>query len=171
MLTTFGVTNMTRTTFTTRLVALSALALSAGFAQAETAPAAPVIAPAIVMNSGTTLTLTIEGVRSPRGKIMAALLKADMTAGVARRVDATMATPVTGTTTIRFEGLAPGDYAVKLFHDENSNGEMDSNLFGIPSEGYAFSNRARASFGPPKFEQMKFTVTAEPAATAAVMNY
>jgi uncharacterized protein (DUF2141 family) len=162
--------NMTRTTFTTRIIALSALALSAGFTQAQ-AETAPATAPAISMNSGTTLTLTIEGVRSPRGKIMAALLKADATAGVARRVDAAMTAPVTGNTTIRFEGLAPGDYAIQLFHDENGNGEMDSNLFGIPSEGYAFSNRARGSFGPPKFEQMKFTVTAEPAATAAVMNY
>jgi uncharacterized protein (DUF2141 family) len=169
-LTTFGDKNMTRITFTTRFAALAALALSAGVAQAQ-AETAPTTAPTIAMNSGATLTLTIEGVRSPRGKIMAALLKADATAGVARRVDATMATPVTGTTTVRFQGLAPGDYAIQLFHDENGNGEMDSNLFGIPSEGYAFSNRARGSFGPPKFEQMKFTVTAEPAATAAVMNY
>jgi uncharacterized protein (DUF2141 family) len=139
-------------------------------ASAAQAQIAPVVAP-VASASHTDLTLTIEGVRSDRGKIMAALLKADMTQGTARRVDAAMAPAVVGTTTIRFEGLEPGEYAIQLFHDENGNGEMDSNLFGLPSEGYAFSNRARGSFGPPKFSQMKFTVTAEPAVTAAVMNY
>jgi uncharacterized protein (DUF2141 family) len=155
---------------TSTLIAIATLVGATTFAQAETAPAlASVVAPASV--SRTTLTLSIEGVRSTRGKIMAALLKADASAGIARRVNAGMASPVAGTTTLVFEGLEPGDYAIQLFHDENGNGEMDSNLFGIPSEGYAFSNRARGSFGPPKFEQMKFTVTAAPAATAAVMNY
>lgn len=157
---------MTRLQNTTAAIII-AMTMGASLATAETAPAA---AP-IVAVSHTGLTLTIEGVRSDRGKIMAALLKADATAGVARRVNATMTTPIVGTTTIHFDGLEPGDYAVQLFHDENSNGEMDSNLFGIPSEGYAFSNRARASFGPPKFAQMKFTVTAAPATTVAVMNY
>lgn len=159
---------MTRNTLATYFFALSALALTAGIAQAETAPASSSV---LAVSSGTSLTLTVEGVRSPRGKIMAALLKADTTAGVARRVDAAMANPTVGITTVRFEGLAPGDYAIQLFHDENGNGEMDSNLFGIPSEGYAFSNRARGNFGPPKFEQMKVTVSSDPATTAALMNY
>ncbi len=161
---------MTRKTLTTSLSALAALVLTAASAQAQTQTVPP-SGPATAATSGTSLTLTIEGVRSPRGKIMAALLKADMTADVARRVDATMANPTVGTTTIRFEGLAPGEYAIQLFHDENGNGEMDSNLFGIPSEGYAFSNRARGNFGPPKFAQMKFTVSSAPATTAAVMTY
>jgi uncharacterized protein (DUF2141 family) len=152
---------------TTAAAIIIAMTTGASIATAETAPNTA----SVVAVSRTGLTLTIEGVRSDRGKIMAALLKADATAGVARRVDAAMTTPVVGTTTLHFDGLEPGDYAIQLFHDENGNGEMDSNLFGIPSEGYAFSNRARGSFGPPKFAQMKFTVTAAPAATAAVMNY
>jgi uncharacterized protein (DUF2141 family) len=151
----------------THAAIFAALALLAGAAQAQTAPGTT----PVVDVTRTDLTLTIEGVRSDRGKIMAALLKADAASGVARRVDSAMATPVAGTTIIHFQDLEPGDYAVQLFHDENGNGKMDSNLFGLPSEGYAFSNRARASFGPPKFAQMKFTVTPQPAATAAVMSY
>jgi uncharacterized protein (DUF2141 family) len=153
---------------TARLVAFSALAFVASAAVAETAPPTPAIA---AVTTGTTLTLTIEGVRSDKGKIYASLIKADAAASVARKAGGARGTPIVGTTTLTFEGLAPGDYAVQLFHDENDNGTMDSNLFGIPSEGYAFSNRARASFGPPKFADMKFTVTAAPATTAAVMNY
>ena len=48
--------------------------------------------------------------------------------------------------------LPPGRYAVNAFHDENDNGELDTNLFGIPSEGYGFANDPSTTFGPPDFE-------------------
>ena len=41
---------------------------------------------------------------------------------------------------------------MNAFHDENGNGELDTNLFGIPSEGYGFANDPDSTFGPPKFE-------------------
>ena len=46
--------------------------------------------------------------------------------------------------------LPPGTYAVKLFHDVNGNGELDTNLVGMPVEGYGFSNDA-GRFGPAAF--------------------
>jgi len=48
-----------------------------------------------------------------------------------------------------FKDLPYGDYAVSLYHDENSNAEMDTNSMGIPKESYAFSNNARGMFGKP----------------------
>ena len=52
--------------------------------------------------------------------------------------------------TMRFvvQDLAPGRYALSAFHDENDNGELDTNLLGIPSEGYGFGNDASAAFVP-----------------------
>ena len=55
-----------------------------------------------------------------------------------------------------FENLSPGEYAVSVFHDENSNGKIDGNLFGIPKEGVGASNDARGHFGPPKYKDAKF---------------
>lgn len=55
-----------------------------------------------------------------------------------------------------FENIPFGEYAVKCFHDENSNDEMDTNLLGIPKESYGFSNNARGSFGPASYEDAKF---------------
>ncbi len=55
-----------------------------------------------------------------------------------------------------FENIPFGEYAVKCYHDENSNNELDTNLFGIPSEAYGFSNNARGSFGPPDYVESKF---------------
>ena len=57
-----------------------------------------------------------------------------------------------------FQGLRPGFYAVAVFHDENSNGEFDRGLLGIPLEDYGFSNGASAFLGPPAFESARVTV-------------
>lgn len=50
-----------------------------------------------------------------------------------------------------FLGIPPGTYAISVFHDENSNGRLDTNFLGIPREGVGASNNARGHFGPPKF--------------------
>jgi uncharacterized protein (DUF2141 family) len=58
---------------------------------------------------------------------------------------------------INVPNLQPGkEYAIALYHDENANGKMDKNFFGVPTERYGFSNNARATFGPPSFEEAKF---------------
>ncbi|MTI29864.1 DUF2141 domain-containing protein [Cytophagales bacterium RKSG123] len=54
---------------------------------------------------------------------------------------------------IVFKGLKEGDYAVCLFHDENSNGKLDANFIGIPTEPYGFSNDAKGFMGPPSFKK------------------
>ena len=60
---------------------------------------------------------------------------------------------------IVFEGIEPGNYAVSVTHDANSNGKLDTGAFGIPVEDYGFSNNARGMFGPASFEDSMFTVT------------
>ena len=55
-----------------------------------------------------------------------------------------------------FSGIAPGTYAVSVFHDENSNGKLDTNFMGIPREGVGASNNAKGHLGPPKFDAAAF---------------
>jgi uncharacterized protein (DUF2141 family) len=55
-----------------------------------------------------------------------------------------------------FENLPPGEYAVSVYHDENSNKKMDTNFLGIPKEGVGNSNNAKGHFGPPKYSDAKF---------------
>jgi uncharacterized protein (DUF2141 family) len=148
---------------------LSSFVCGAALAQtnAVTAPAAPATAPA--PTAGTyTLTVTVLGVRSSQGTLRAQLMKADYTSGTAKSVDALIAPAIQGTTTLTFNNLSDGDYAVQMFHDEDGNGEMKTNLFGIPSEGFAFSNNARAAFGPPKFAAMKVSVRANTTTPATI---
>jgi len=54
------------------------------------------------------------------------------------------------------DSLEYGQYAVRVFHDENSNGEIDTNILGIPTEDYGYSNDASGWFGPPSWEKAKF---------------
>jgi uncharacterized protein (DUF2141 family) len=55
-----------------------------------------------------------------------------------------------------FEAIPPGTYALAVIHDENSNGKLDTNLLGIPTEGYGFSNDATALLGTPSFSDASF---------------
>jgi uncharacterized protein (DUF2141 family) len=59
---------------------------------------------------------------------------------------------------VLFENLKPGTYAVSVIHDENENGELDSNFMGIPKEGFAFGNNAMGTFGPPSFDESKVVI-------------
>ncbi|RLC07317.1 MAG: hypothetical protein DRH90_00665 [Deltaproteobacteria bacterium] len=64
---------------------------------------------------------------------------------------------VTGQTVVyTFKDVPFGTYAIAVFHDANSNGKLDKNFFGIPKEGYAFSNNVFGTFGPPGFKDVSF---------------
>ncbi len=54
--------------------------------------------------------------------------------------------------------LRLGEYAIKVFHDENGNDELDTRMFGIPKERYGFSNNAKGSFGPPEYKDAVFVL-------------
>jgi uncharacterized protein (DUF2141 family) len=54
------------------------------------------------------------------------------------------------------DSLEYGEYAVRVFHDENRNGKIDTNFLGIPDEDYGYSNDASGWFGPPSWENAKF---------------
>ena len=58
--------------------------------------------------------------------------------------------------TCTFADVAPGDYAVSEFHDENGDGKLDRNFIGIPKEGVGASNDAAGHMGPPKFDDARF---------------
>ena len=52
--------------------------------------------------------------------------------------------------------LPYGEYAIKLYHDENSDGELNSNFLGFPTEDYGYSNNATSTFGPVDYADTKF---------------
>jgi uncharacterized protein (DUF2141 family) len=57
-----------------------------------------------------------------------------------------------------FKDVPDGTYAISVMHDFNNNRELDKNAFGIPQEGFGFSNDAMGRFGPPDFKKASFEV-------------
>ena len=55
-----------------------------------------------------------------------------------------------------FEDIPPGTYAMAVIHDENMNGKLDTNLLGVPTEGYGFSNDSERVSGAPSFSAASF---------------
>lgn len=117
------------------------------------------------------LRVNIEGIRSGFGTVMIGLYdnadgfiaaiknSAEMgllndkgrLAGIALRA-------TSGTRSVVFMQLPPGQYALIVFHDENDNGRLDENAWGVPTEGYGFSNNAQGLLGAPSFDAAKITL-------------
>jgi uncharacterized protein (DUF2141 family) len=60
-----------------------------------------------------------------------------------------------------FEDLPPGKYAVKVVHDEDSNGKIKKGMF-LPKEGVGFSNYESIGLSNrPAFEKASLDLTAD----------
>ena len=120
------------------------------------------------------LTIDVHGVRSGDGRVYLAVhgpATRDTFPSGEALIEGLRAPAKAGTMRFVVANLAPGRYALSAFHDENDNGTLDTNLLGIPSEGYGFGNDASAAFGPPRFEAAAVDVDAAPGVTALTLAY
>ncbi len=120
------------------------------------------------------LIIKVKGCRSDRGKIMIALY--DDASSFDKNRNAMYHKVIAienGQAEVVFDQLPPGDYAYKIYHDENTNEKLDKNLLGIPKEGFGFSNNAKVRFGPPKFREcvMKIHQTAVSTVRLQYLSY
>ena len=98
------------------------------------------------------LTIEIAGMKDAKGKVLVAVYnRAEDFLKQPTRTAAVDAQ--TGKVKLVIADLPPGDYALSVFQDKNGNGELDTNLIGMPIEPYGFSNDAAGNYGPPSFEQ------------------
>lgn len=130
------------------VVTIGAAATAAGQAVGQPAAAAA-------------LAIRFEGIETPTGQIMLSVFDNAAAHDQGGKPLRAAIVPVEGAAvTARFEGLAPGDYAVKAFHDVDGDGKMATIPFGMPLEPFAFSNNAKAEGGPPRWEAASFAVAA-----------
>jgi uncharacterized protein (DUF2141 family) len=123
------------------LLAFSAVRLAAQ-SQAQQAAA----------QTASTLTVRVAGLRNAKGTIRLTLYR-DSKPVETRNLEIEAQTLSAKAV---FEKLPQGVYAVYVFHDENSNGKMDTNLFGMPVEGYGMSNNPSKRMGRPGFDETNF---------------
>ena len=100
-----------------------------------------------------TITATVVNISNNEGKVSFALynketfMKTPLQAKNAKVVD--------GRSTVVFENLESGTYAILCFHDRNNNGKMDFRDNGMPMEDYGVSNNVM-SFALPSCQDAKF---------------
>ena len=70
-----------------------------------------------------------------------------------------------------FLDIPPGTYALVVVHDENMNSRPDLNWLGGPTEGYGFSNDAKAMLGSPSFSAASFSYDGQDLALTISLNY
>lgn len=109
-----------------------------------------------------TLKIHVEGVDSNKGVIRMALFNSEESyskdKGGVEAFQKAKSAIQNGECEHDFAELPYGEYAVKLFHDEDDSGKIKTNFLGMPKEQYGFSNNAKASMGPPSFDKVKFTL-------------
>jgi uncharacterized protein (DUF2141 family) len=65
-------------------------------------------------------------------------------------------TPTGTTLTTQITDLDYGEFAMAIYQDEDSNGEINKNMIGVPTEGYAFSNNYKPRIKAPSFSDCMF---------------
>ena len=103
-----------------------------------------------------TITATVVNVTSDSGKVVFALY--DKSNFRLKPIKASASKIIEGKSVVVFKDIIAGDYAIICYHDRNDNDKMDFRSNGMPLEDYGASNNVM-SFGPPNFEDSKFTVS------------
>ncbi|HOA48917.1 MAG TPA: DUF2141 domain-containing protein [Novosphingobium sp.] len=108
------------------------------------------------------LEIVVTGAKSNKGLIRVAVCPAQ--AGFpdcGSKAVRTVSVPLSaGGARVVLGGLAPGNYAVSLFHDANANGKLDT-FAGIPREGYGFSRNPPFRPRAPRFDEAEIAVSGE----------
>ena len=105
-----------------------------------------------------TIHVEVVGLHSDKGQFLCALYSSPE--GYPKQSEkalASVSSPIAQKRAVcEFSAVVPGTYAISVFHDENSNGKLDTSFLGIPREGVGASNGARGHLGPPKFDAAAF---------------
>jgi uncharacterized protein (DUF2141 family) len=104
------------------------------------------------------LRLSLENIQEPRGSIYIAVYDnhADFLSEVKMRDKKIIPVSSAGSLEVVFSNLTAGNYAISCFHDLNGNGKIDTNMFGVPTEPYGFSNNVWPGFRAPYWEEASF---------------
>jgi len=107
--------------------------------------------------SAADLTVNISEVNQGKGHLMVGLYAGNEAFTQGKASFGSQVKASSEQTQVIFKDLPEGEYAVKIYQDENSNQKLDFNFMGIPKEGYGYSNNV-GRFGRPEYQEAKFNV-------------
>lgn len=114
------------------------------------------------------LTLEVADIRDLKGELQVGLFNVEenfleiggefQVANIA--VDSTI-------TLVIFVDVPQGKYAISLYHDIDSSGEINKNFIGVPTEPYGISNNAWRMLAAPRWKDASFFIYSD---TTIVIN-
>jgi uncharacterized protein (DUF2141 family) len=109
-----------------------------------------------------TVVLVVEGIKQKKGGELSAGIFAEKSFPKVGKQLLGKEVKIEGasTMTMIMNDVPIGQYGVAVFQDIDKNKDLKTNFIGLPQEPIGFSNDARINFGPPSFEDAKFTVEA-----------
>ena len=108
--------------------------------------------------SSNTIKLNIEGLRSKKGKLIFAIFKDQESFKKRKPIKKIVLNKSEiNKKEIDFQ-LGPGIYGISVLDDENKNDIMDYNFFGMPKEGFGFSDYYHTGLSKPVFDNFQFEV-------------
>ncbi|WP_438422745.1 DUF2141 domain-containing protein [Aquimarina macrocephali] len=111
----------------------------------------------IAQESEFSLTVMITNIESDKGTIQVGLY--DNKGNFLNKTYQSISTKAkTGSVEVIFKNVPKGEYAISLYHDTDNNQKLNTFL-SIPTEPYGTSNNAKGKFGPPKWEDAKFSIS------------
>ena len=101
-----------------------------------------------------TVDIDLTGLRSQRGALHVCLTRKPAHFPDCKSDPAALRSSAAASTHhLHLDHVPPGRYAIAVFHDENSNRNLDK-FAGIPKEGFAFSRNPSIKFRAPRFEEV-----------------
>ncbi|MGB7480903.1 MAG: DUF2141 domain-containing protein [Burkholderiaceae bacterium] len=106
------------------------------------------------------LTIAVTGLKDTSGQVAIAVFAGpedfpkDDTKAIRRIV-----VPINGATNSAkavVPDLPAGTYAIAAFHDHDNSGKLETNLFGMPTKGYGFSNNPKPKLRAARYDEARF---------------
>ncbi|NET47671.1 MAG: DUF2141 domain-containing protein [Merismopedia sp. SIO2A8] len=119
------------------------------------------------------LTVEISGLNNQDGDVCLSLFNGSrgFPSDEQRALDAECVEISTLPVQVTFDNLIYGSYAIAAYHDKNQDAQLNQGLFGIPTEGFAFSNDAPAPTGPASFQDAVFFLSQQDTTIQIQMRY
>ncbi|MFT6717363.1 MAG: hypothetical protein ACJA0Q_002016 [Saprospiraceae bacterium] len=111
-----------------------------------------------------TITIQVKGFKNSNGQIALALYnnKNQYTDNPWKNFHALKSTAVNGIVTFTLDSIDSGRYAITFLDDENNNKKMDYSFWGLPQEGFGFSNNVKPGFlSAPTYEKCTFDLNTD----------
>ena len=120
------------------------------------------------------ITVTVSALRSDAGMVRCSLYddREEFPESPKHVIARAVARPSGRSGSCVFTGVPRGrDYAIVVHHDENNDNVFQKSAFGLPEEGYGFSNDVKPRFSAPSFGACQFHYNAGALGLAITMRY